>query len=67
MSKKAMQSSSWTGESGHMQESGVLVIDKWRHFVALLMVTRMDEPDRGGNKHEGRIGVYDMAYSKLST
>jgi hypothetical protein len=62
VSKKVMQSRPWTGESGHMQESGVLVIDKWRHFVALLMVTRMNGPDRDGNKDKGRIGVYDMVY-----
>lgn len=66
ISKQARKSRFWTGESGHMQESGVVVVDKWRHFVALLMVTRMNGPDRDGNKKEGRIGVYDMVYGGSS-
>ena len=45
-----------------MQESGDLVVGKWRHFIALLMVTRMNGPDRDGNEDEGIIGVYDMVY-----
>jgi hypothetical protein len=49
-----------------MQESGVVVVDKWRHFVALLMVTRMNGPDRDGNKAEGKVGIYDMVYGKLA-
>ena len=64
ISRQVKQSRMWTGDSGHMQESGVLVIDKWRHFVALLFVTRMNGPDRDGNKDEGRVGVYDMVYGK---
>ena len=62
ISKQVKQSRFWTGDSGHMQESGVVVVDKWRHFVAMLLVTRMNGPDRDGNKDEGRIGVYDMVY-----
>jgi hypothetical protein len=64
ISKKAKQSRYWTGSSGHMQESGVVVVDKWKHLVALLMVCRMNGPDRDGNKMEGKIGVYDMVYGK---
>lgn len=62
ISKSVMQSRMWTGESGHMQESGVVVVDKWRHFVALLLVSRMNGPDRDGNKKKGIIGIYDMVY-----
>lgn len=62
--KLAKQSRFWTGESGHMQESGVLVIDKWKHFIPLLLVTRMNGPDRDGNKDKGKIGVYDMVYGE---
>lgn len=62
ISMKARLSRLWTGESGHMQESGVVVVDKWRHFIALLMVTRMNGPDRDGNKAENKVGVYDMVY-----
>ncbi|PYH49817.1 putative alpha-1,3-mannosyltransferase [Aspergillus saccharolyticus JOP 1030-1] len=57
----------WTGQSIHMQESGVVVVDKWRHFVALLLVTRMNGPDREGNEAEGRRGVYDMVYGDKET
>ncbi|KAJ5278576.1 hypothetical protein N7478_003948 [Penicillium angulare] len=67
ISKQARKSRLWTGESGHMQESGVVVVDKWRHFCALLMVTRMNGPDRDGNKKEGRIGVYDMVFGDKET
>lgn len=62
ISRQVKQSRFWTGDSGHMQESGVIVVDKSRHFLALLMVTRMNGPDRDGNKEEGRVGVYDMVY-----
>ncbi|KAK3678643.1 hypothetical protein LTR37_021481 [Vermiconidia calcicola] len=57
----------WTGESGHMQESGVVVVDKWKHFVALLLVTRMNGPDRDGNAEHGKVGVYDMIYGDKET
>jgi alpha 1,3-mannosyltransferase len=65
ISKKATQSRFWTGESGHMQESGVVVVDKCKHFVALLLVTRMNGPDRDGDAAKGKIGVYDLVYGKL--
>jgi hypothetical protein len=64
ISRQVKQSRFWTGDSGHMQESGVVVVDKWRHFIALLLVTRMNGPDRDGNKDEGRVGVYDMVYGE---
>lgn len=64
VSRRVRQSRFWTGESGHMQESGVVVVDKWRHFMALLMVTRMNGPDRDGNKAKGIIGIYDMVYGE---
>jgi hypothetical protein len=66
ISKRVMQSRFWKGESGHMQESGVVVVDKWKHFVALLLVTRMNGPDRDGNEAEGKVGVYDMVYGESS-
>ena len=62
VSKNVRQSRLWTGESGHMQESGVVVVDKWKHFMALLMVTRMNGPDRDGDKERGIVGTYDMVY-----
>lgn len=67
ISKQARRSRFWTGESGHMQESGVVVVDKWKHFVPLLLVTRMNGPDRDGNKAEGRVGVYDMVFGNPYT
>jgi alpha 1,3-mannosyltransferase len=67
ISKQVKQSRFWTGDSGHMQESGVVVVDKYRHYLALQMVTRMNGPDRDGNKDEGRVGVYDMVYGDKET
>jgi hypothetical protein len=64
VSSKIRQNRFWTGESSHMQESGVVVIDKWKHFVALLVITRMNGPDRDGNEEEGRVGVYDMVFGE---
>ncbi|PYH76744.1 putative alpha-1,3-mannosyltransferase [Aspergillus uvarum CBS 121591] len=57
----------WTGESSNMQESGVVVVDKWRHFSAMLLVTRLNGPDRDGNKDEGRPGIYDMVLGDKET
>ncbi|KAF3920962.1 hypothetical protein ABW20_dc0109486 [Dactylellina cionopaga] len=67
ISDTTRQSRFWTGLSAHMQESGVIVVDKWRHFVALLFVTRMNGPDRDGDKAKGTIGVYDMVYGDKET
>ncbi|KAK6207609.1 hypothetical protein QIS74_12690 [Colletotrichum tabaci] len=65
--KAATESRMWTGESGHQQESGVIVVDKSRHFIPMLLVTRMNGPDRDGNKEEGRIGVYELVYGDKET
>ncbi|KAH2970917.1 hypothetical protein KXW43_008694 [Aspergillus fumigatus] len=67
VSSKAMESRFWKGQSGHMQESGVVVVDKWRHFIALLLVTRMNGPDRDGDKSKQKTGVYDMVYGDKET
>ena len=64
ISKSAKQTRLWTGESGHQQESGVVLIDKWRHFMELLLVTRMNGPDRDGDKDQGLEGVYDMVFGR---
>lgn len=64
ISKQVIHSRFWTGDSGHMQESGVVVVDKWKHFVSLLLVTRLNGPDRDGSPGHGR-GVYDMVYGML--
>ncbi|KAK5939048.1 hypothetical protein PMZ80_008351 [Knufia obscura] len=63
----AKQSRFWTGESGHQQESGVIVVDKWKHFISMLLVTRFNGPDRDGNKEKGITGVYDMMYGDKET
>lgn len=65
VSEKARTSRFWTGESQEMQESGCIVIDKWKHFVSLLVITRMNGPDRddiGDNK-----GVYSFFYGDKET
>ncbi|KAJ5098009.1 alpha-1-3-mannosyltransferase [Penicillium argentinense] len=67
ISSKAQEVRLWDGQSGHMQESGVLVIDTYRHFLSLLLVTRMNGPDRDGNKEKGIRGVYDMLFGEFSS
>ncbi|EME47689.1 glycosyltransferase family 71 protein [Dothistroma septosporum NZE10] len=57
----------WTGESGHMQDSGVVVVDKWKHFIPLLLTTRLNGPDRDGNEATGKKGVYEMVYGDKET
>jgi len=67
LSTNAEKSPYWTGESGHVQESGVVVLDKWRHFVALLVTTRMNGPDREGDEQTGDRGVDDMVFGDKET
>jgi alpha 1,3-mannosyltransferase len=55
----------WLGTSGHMQESGVVVVDKWRHFVALLLATLLNGPERNGRP--GESGVYQMMHGDKET
>ncbi|CAG8981163.1 hypothetical protein HYALB_00005878 [Hymenoscyphus albidus] len=66
-SRSVRQSRMWTGESGHQQESGVIVVDKWKHFVALLLVTRMNGPDRDGDKSKELKGIYEMVHGDKET
>lgn len=66
VSKNVKHSRLWTGESGHQQESGVMVVDKYRHFLAMLFVTRMNGPDRDSNGEERKLGVYDMVYGEFN-
>lgn len=67
ISKKAQTSRYWTGISREQQESGALVVDKWRHFVAMLTVTRMNGPDRDDNPNTGAKGVYSLFYGDKET
>lgn len=62
-SAKVRESRFWTGESVHMQESGVVLVDKWRHFVSLLLVAKLNGPDR--DTRDGKQGIYEMVYGKL--
>lgn len=50
----------WTGESGHQQESGVIVVDKWEHFISLLLVCRLNGSDR--DTRDGKQGVYELMF-----
>ncbi|KAI0401106.1 glycosyltransferase family 71 protein [Xylaria palmicola] len=61
----AMESSWWTGVSGHHQESGVVVIDKWKHFVAMLLICRFNGSDR--DPRDGKMGVYEMMHGDKET
>ncbi|KAF1348892.1 mannosyltransferase putative-domain-containing protein [Delphinella strobiligena] len=65
VSAKARTSYYWTGESSEMQESGVMLIDKWKHFVSLLVITRMNGPDR--NDDGSDKGVYSFFYGDKET
>jgi alpha 1,3-mannosyltransferase len=68
LSQNILQSNRWwSGTSHHMQESGVVVVDKWRHFVALLLTTRLNGPDRDGNGALGKEGVYQMMHGDKET
>ncbi|KAF3765259.1 family 71 glycosyltransferase [Cryphonectria parasitica EP155] len=67
VSRNVKQSRLWKGESGHQQESGVLVVDTHRHFLAMLFVLRMNGPDREGDKSKNQVGVYDMVYGDKET
>lgn len=49
ISRKTMVTRFRTGESGHMQESGVVGGDRWRHFMTVLLVCSMNGSDRRGN------------------
>ncbi|PMB68937.1 putative alpha-1,3-mannosyltransferase MNN14 [Beauveria bassiana] len=67
VSAQVLDSRYWKGESGQMQESGVVVIDKWRHFISMLIVCRLNGPEREGDKAKGTSGVYDMVYGDKET
>lgn len=67
ISPKAQESRYWTGASSEQQESGALVIDKWKHLVALLTITRMNGPDRDDDMETGAKGVYSMFYGDKET
>lgn len=64
VSRNVKETRLWKGDSGHQQESGVLVVDTYRHFIAMLFVLRMNGPDRDGDPARGKIGVYDMVYGE---
>ncbi|KAI1741514.1 glycosyltransferase family 71 protein [Xylaria scruposa] len=63
--KLAKESSWWTGASGHHQESGVVVIDKWKHFVSMLLICRFNGSDR--DARDGKMGVYEMMHGDKET
>ncbi|KAI0509700.1 glycosyltransferase family 71 protein [Xylaria bambusicola] len=63
--KLAKESSWWVGTSGHYQESGVVVIDKWKHFVSLLLICRFNGSDR--DPSPGKMGVYEMMHGDKET
>lgn len=65
VSERVKQNRMWTGESRQVQESGVVVIDKTRHFFALLAVTWINGPGRSSEAGKG-VGFYDDFYGWLS-
>ncbi|KAI0453732.1 glycosyltransferase family 71 protein [Xylaria acuta] len=63
--KLAKESSWWTGASGHHQESGVVVVDKWKHFMSMLLICRLNGSDR--DARDGKVGVYEMMHGDKET
>ncbi|KAI0877383.1 glycosyltransferase family 71 protein [Hypoxylon argillaceum] len=63
--KLAKESSWWMGTSGHHQESGVVVIDTWKHFVSMLLICRFNGSDR--DPRIGKMGVYEMMHGDKET
>ncbi|KAI1427836.1 alpha-1,3-mannosyltransferase [Xylaria sp. FL1777] len=63
--KLVKESSWWTGSSGHYQESGVVVVDKWKHFVSMLLICRFNGSDR--DPRPGKVGVYEMMHGDKET
>ncbi|GAP92567.1 putative alpha- -mannosyltransferase [Rosellinia necatrix] len=61
----AKQSSWWIGSSGHHQESGVVVVDKWKHFISMLLICRFNGSDR--DPRDGKVGVYEMMHGDKET
>lgn len=57
----------WLGESAHMPDSDVVLVDRWKQFVPLLLTARLNGPERDGDEFEGRRGVYDMVYGDKET
>ncbi|KAJ6443989.1 C3HC4 type (RING finger) zinc finger containing protein [Purpureocillium lavendulum] len=65
VSETAMKSRFWTGVSSQEQESGVMVVDKWRHLVSLLLVARLNSLERWSR--EGGAGIYEMVHGDKET
>ncbi|KAL3963386.1 hypothetical protein ACCO45_000390 [Purpureocillium lilacinum] len=61
----AMRSRFWTGESAHEQESGLILVDKWRHFISLLLAARLNGPEQYSEK--GGAGIYEMVHGDKET
>lgn len=61
----AKESGWWTGASGHHQESGVVVVDKWKHFISMLLICRFNGSDR--DQRDGKMGVYEMMHGDKET
>ncbi|KAI0204474.1 glycosyltransferase family 71 protein [Astrocystis sublimbata] len=61
----AKESTWWKGTSGHHQESGVVVVDKWKHFVSMLLICRFNGSDR--DQRDDKVGVYEMMHGDKET
>jgi hypothetical protein len=49
----------WNGRSSHMQESGVVVVDRWKHLVALLLSCQLNGPEYENEHLQFIWGMYD--------
>jgi hypothetical protein len=51
--------------SRNLQESGVVVVDKPRHFISLLLVTWINGPGKRGPPNQGDVhGFYEEFYGR---
>lgn len=65
VSAKARESRWWKGESGEYQEAGVVVVDKWRHFLSVFLTARLNGPDRGDT--DAGKGTYSLWWGDKET
>jgi alpha 1,3-mannosyltransferase len=65
VSNKLKESRWWLGETGENQESGVVVVDKWRHFLSIFLTARLNGPDRSDT--DAGQGTYSFWWGDKET
>lgn len=65
ISSKVRENRWWKGETCEGQEAGVVVVDKWRHFLSAFLTTRLNGPDRDDT--ETSKGTYSYWWGDKET